>query len=402
MNRRGFIQAAGLLSAGIFSCGRDVGSTYEAPPVRYGSGDPWLEVNLRNIETNIRLIKKKVSDRPVMAVVKCNAYGHGLVEVGKYLESINIDALLVGKLQEALELRYGGIRTPVLNFGPFSEPDAESVVAHDISQTVYDDSVLVLDSMAERLRKQALVHILVDSGLGRVGVSYRSAVDYIQNVAQLVNVKIEGVFTTFTEDVGYDRVQLQRFLGVCENAENRGIALGIRHAASSAGVLVFPEAYLDMVRPGICIYGLYPSDEEARLRKIDLEPALSLKTRVSHVKTLRRGDSVSYHRLFTAEKEEKLVTAALGYSDGIPLNSPGRASALIGGKKFPVVIDVSANHSYMNVTGNDNIRTGDEIVIFGEQEGSEITAHEFAQAVDTSVYKIVILQNPLMKREFIT
>ena len=335
-----------------------------------------------------------------MAVIKGNAYGHGLVEVGKFLEKINIDSIAVGKLQEAVELRNAGVKCPVLNLGPFAASEAELIIKNNISQSVYNDNVLALNTMAGKINKQANVHLNIDTGRGRVGVPYHAALPFIENVSKLDNVKIEGIFTSLTEDKDFDKTQLRRFLDVCEGAKSKGISVGIRHAASSAGILAFPEACLDMVRPGITIYGHYPSDEEYELKKVDLKPALSLKTRVAYIKTLRPGDSISYHQKFTAEKEETVVTASLGYSDGFPVNAPGKAHALIKGKKFPVFADVTANHFYVNVTGEDDIKIGDEIVLFGQQEGNEIAADELAKAAETSVYKIVIRMNPLLPRVY--
>jgi len=401
INRRSFIRLAGVLPAGALFCAGD-GKFNETKVHDFSkSYDPWLEINLKNIEWNVNQIRNKVSNRLIMAVIKGNAYGHGLVGVGKFLEKINIDSIAVGKLQEAVELRNAGVKCPVLNFGPFAESEAELIVENNISQSVYNDNVSALNTMAEKLNKQANVHLNIDTGMGRVGIPYHAALPFIENVSKLGNVIIEGIFTSLTEDKEFDKTQLRRFLNVCENAKRKGISVGIRHAASSAGILAFPEAYLDMVRPGITIYGHYPSDEEYVLKRVDIKPALSLKTRVAYIKTLRPGDSISYHRKFTAEKEETVVTASLGYSDGFPVNIAGKAHAVIKGKKFSVFADVTANHFYVNVTGEDGIKTGDEIILIGNQGNNKITAEELAKAAETSVYKIVIRMNPLLPRVYV-
>lgn len=401
INRRSFIQLAGVLPAGALFCAGE--SQFNETEIHDFSKmyDPWLEINLKNIEWNVNQIRNRVSNRQLMAVIKGNAYGHGLVGVGKFLEKIKIHSIAVGKLQEAVELRNAGVKCPVLNFGPFAESEAELIVENSISQSVYNDNVSVLNTMAEKINKQANVHLNIDTGLGRVGVPYHAALPFIENVSKLGNVKIEGIFTSLTEDKEFDKTQLRRFLDLCENAKSKGISVGIRHAASSAGILAFPEAYLDMVRPGITIYGHYPSDEEYVLKRVDLKPALSLKTRVAYIKTLRPGDSISYHRKFTAEKEDTVVTASLGYSDGFPVNVAGQAHALINGKKFPVFADVTANHFYVNVTDEDGIKTGDEIILIGNQGNNKITAEELAKAAEISVYKIVIRMNPLLPRVYV-
>ncbi|MFC1554919.1 alanine racemase [candidate division KSB1 bacterium] len=399
MNRRNFVRLAGAVpAAGLLSCYGP--GSQEGSPIRTVSSsyDPWLEIDLNNIKWNIDLIRNRVNGRPIMAVIKANAYGHGLAEVGKYLEKISIDAIAVGKLSEGIELRNAGVKCPILNLGPFSDKDAEHIVRNDISQSVYSDNVLALDSIAGKINKQAKVHINIDTGMGRVGAPFYNAFSFVTDVSNLANVKIEGVFTALTEETEFDVVQLQRLTALCEELKNRGIDPGLRHAASSAGILGFDGSYLDMVRPGICIYGHFPSDKEYDLKKIDLKPALSLKTRVSYVKTLRPGDAISYHQKFVAEKEEKVITASLGYSDGFPYNVLGKTEALVNGKKFPVFADITANHFYVNVTGEENVSAGDEIVLIGSQGDEYVGAQELAIAADTSVYKITIWMNPLLPR----
>jgi len=402
IKRRQFIKRAGLLPAGaLFLNRKDIPLINSlAVSAHYSSCDPWCEIDLKNIEWNINRIRERVNNRPIMAVLKCNAYGHGLTGVGKYLEKINIDAIAVGKLSEAVELREAGISCPILNFGPFSSKDTAAILSNDISQSVYYENVRALNTAAGAVNKQAKVHVNIDTGMGRIGVPYRSAFSFIKNVARLENINIEGVFQTFTEGKDFDRVQLQRFLDVCKQLQENGISIGKRHAASSAALLDFPESYLDMVRPGIAVYGHYPSEKESQLRRIDLKPALSFKTRASYVKTLRPGDSVSYHRKFIAEKEERIVTVSLGYTDGLPVDVTGKAQVLIRGKTYPVSFDMTANHTYVQVTGNNDIQTGDEIVLIGKQGDNILTAEELAQAAETSNYKILIRLNPLLKRVY--
>ena len=401
INRRKFIQSAAALPAGAFVYEKlDLVKSGEAA---HGSiCDAGLEISLKNISDNIVKIKKWVKDRPVMAVIKANAYGHGLVGVGSYLDKNGIDYLATGKLQEAAALREAGVKCPVLNFGPFSKEDAEIIVRENVSQSVYNDNVIFLNEAAKRLNKQADVHIKIDTGLGRVGIPYYTAFPFIEKVSNMENVRIAGVFTTFTEDEAFDREQLQRFLFLCERAKRKRIDIGLRHAASSAGVLSFTQGHLDMVRPGITIYGHYPSDEEYKKKRIDLKSAMSLKTTVSCVKLLRKGDSISYHQKYTAKREEKVVTAAIGYSDSFPVNVIGKASAIIKGTKFPLIAAVTSNHISILVDKNTDVKVGDEITLIGESGSSVIRAEELAEAADTSVYKILIWQNPLTPRTYIS
>jgi alanine racemase len=304
----------------------------------------------------------------------------------------------VGKVQEALQLRESGVKTSILNFGPFSNQDVEQLVRLNISQSVYADNVTFLADAAHKLHQKAKVHIKIDTGLGRVGVPYYQALSFIEKVAAMSDIAIEGIFTTFTEDEDFDKIQLERFLQVCDAAKEQGINVGLRHAASSAALLSFPQAHLDMVRPGITIYGHYPSDKEYQARKIDLKPAMTLKTRVMYVKILRPGDSVSYHRKFTAQKETQVATLPIGYSDGYPHQVADRGEVIIWGRRHPIIAAVTANHTTVNVTGANDVKIGDEAVLIGKQGDGQITAEEVADWAGTSVYKIVIGMNPLLPR----
>ncbi|MFQ5629696.1 MAG: alanine racemase [bacterium] len=235
--------------------------------------DTWLEINLENIAWNLAQIRKRIGNRPVMAVVKANTYGHGLVEVGKFLEKQNISYLAVGKFQEALDLRKSGVNTPTLNLGMFFDEQAEEIILQNISQSIFTDDYKRLAQFAQKHNSRAKIHIKVDTGLGRVGVPYHKSLPLIEKIAATDGIEIAGIFTPFTEDDAYDKIQLLRLLEICEVAKKKGIDVGLRHAASSAGVISFPEGYLDMVRPGIAIYGQYPSTREYEARKIDLRPA---------------------------------------------------------------------------------------------------------------------------------
>jgi alanine racemase len=354
--------------------------------------DPWVEINARNLTRNLSEIRRRVNDRPVMAVIKANAYGHGLVGIARALERQDVKHFAVGKVTEAVALRENGITGAVLNFGPFSQQEAEELVRLEVSQSVYSVAVEMLARSARGQGKQARVHIKVDTGLGRVGVPYYEAPSYIERVGSMPDIAIEGIFTTLTEEPDFDRVQLDRLIQVCDAAENKGISVGVRHAASSLAISKFPDAFLDLVRPGNAIYGL-----EA-LANLDLRPVMSVKARVIYVKRLRPGDSVSYHRLFTAQREMLLATLPLGYSDGCPPQGIEEAEVLIHGQRWPLIAAVTANHSTVDVTGADEMMIGDEVVLFGSQGGEELSIGKVAARAGSSVYKVAIGMNPLLPR----
>jgi alanine racemase len=399
-DRREFLKLAGAASLGATVVGSANPSRADWVTTGEAAADPWLEIDLQNMAWNLAQIRRRAGNRPVMAVIKANAYGHGLVETGKFLEKQKIEFFAVGKFHEALQLRESGVKTPILNLGPFSRHEAEEIVRRNISQSIYTDDFMLLAEAARKLKRQAKVHLKIDTGLGRVGVPHGQALTFVEKVAANSAIQIEGIFTPFTEDDEFDRIQLERFLEVCGAAKQRGIAVGLRHAASSAAILSFPQAHLDMVRPGIAIYGQYPSVREYQARQIDLRPATSLKARVMYVKTLRPGDSVSYHRAFVAQEETQVATLPIGYSDGFPAQAAGKAEILVQGRRWPTIALVTSNHATINVTGAERIKIGDEAVIFGKQGGNEINAEELAAWAGVSVYKILIGMNPLLPKVY--
>ena len=374
---------------------------YKTDPVaddRRDISGPWVEVDLDAITHNINQIRRICCDTPLMPVIKSNAYGHGLIEIARHLEGLAVHGLCVGSFQEAAGLRSNSIACPVLNLGPYSRKEAEIIAACGISQSVFSDDVRMLDDAAAACGRPARVHIKIDTGLGRVGVPYSSALSFIEQVAGLSNVRIEGVFTSLTEDMAFDREQIDRFTEVIRQATAKGIDLGLKHAASSAAILECPEARLDLVRPGIMVFGCYPSAKEFRKRRIDLKPTLTLKARVSFVKRLKAGDSVAYHQAYTARTEETLVTGVIGYPDGYPSQLSENSRCLIGGRRYPLVAGVTANHIYIRADNDRPIEIGDEIVLIGCQDGESVPVESLAEITGISEYKILGCLSPQLPR----
>ncbi|MCJ7580874.1 MAG: alanine racemase [Candidatus Aminicenantes bacterium] len=346
---------------------------------------------------NLKQIKKAVGV-PIMAVIKANAYGHGISLVGPYLDQLGIDSLMVGKFQEAVQLRNTGVSCPIHNFGPISETDPKWLVEHSVSQSVFSEKIYALDSMALQIGKKALVHIHIDTGMARMGIPYSDAPAYINKVARLSGVKIMGISTTLTEDEKYDKIQLDRFNAICQGLQKEGISLGFKHAASSGGIFTLPSAYLDMVRPGITLYGYYPSDSTQAEDSLSLRPVLQLKTRVEAVKALRSGDSVSYHQVYKAKKKEKIAILPIGYSDGYPPTAVNKGSVLIQGELHPIIASITANHMEVLLSKDSPVSVGDEAVLIGTQGDISISAFDVARCANISIYKLLISLNPLLFR----
>jgi alanine racemase len=395
----GLVAAGGVASAVRAEPASQAGSAQKPPEVSFGAtqhADPWLEISAANLEWNFRQIQTRVGGKRVMAVIKANGYGHGLVGVARVLEKAGVRHFLVAKLEEARELRAAGIRGRILNFGVFANSDAREIVRLRITQNVYTDQVDVLAREAARAQRPARVEIKVDTGLGRFGIPHEQALEFIERKAALRGVQVEGVFTTLTEEPDFDRVQLARLKEICGRATARGMKIGLRHAASSAAIVDFPEAFeqLDMVRPGITLYGLYPSERAEKERKLDLRPVLALKARVAYVKTLRAGESVSYHRAFVAAQPERIATLPVGYSDGFPRALAGKGNVLIAGRRCPIVA-MSANATMVRL-GDAPAAIGDEAVLIGSQGGATIPASEVARQTGGSVYGVAMGMSALL------
>jgi len=359
--------------------------------------DVWIELRMENMGWNLEKIREKVK-RPVLAVIKANAYGHGLIHTARYLEKSGIDALMVCNLNEAIQLRNEGVACPILNFGPFFPESAGLLIQHHISQFVSMPNVIGLNSTAKRTKKIANIHIHIDTGMGRMGIPHRKAFSLISDIAELKSLRIMGISTTLTEDTEFDREQIERLLSVCQKAEREGIDLGKRHAASSAAILSYPDSYLDMVRPGILLYGYYPSEKSQKSDALALRPVLQLKCRVAAVKTLKPGDSISYHRAYIAKNTEKIAVLPIGYSDGYPFNTAGRGFVLLNGEKAPIIGSVTANHLEVRLKLDSRVSVGDEAVLIGSQNKESIQADELARCAGVSTYKILIGLNPLLER----
>lgn len=402
INRRNFIKLAGVSAPLALSIRPERVIDPHSPGLKPEDlSGPWLEINLDNIAWNLIQLRRMVRGKPIMAVVKANAYGHGLLEVSRFLQDQSIEGLAVANAHQAIRLRDNGITRPVLNLGPFSEAEATELVRLGISQSIYTDDYIRLAEAARKAGKRANVHIKIDTGLGRLGVPYYRALPLIRKIAETPEINIEGVFTALTEEKDFDSEQVTRLLEVVNDTKKEGIDPGIRHAASSAAILDFPRAHLDIVRPGIAIYGNYPSERAREEKVAELRPAMQLKAPVLYVKTLRPGDGVSYHRPFIAKDETTVATIGIGYSDGYPRTVVNKGEVLIRGKRYPLIAAITANHMTALLPNENEVNVGDEVILIGKQVEEEISAEEVAQKAGISVYTLLIQMSPLLPRRFI-
>jgi alanine racemase len=399
MTRRSMLKAAALPAIGLRP--RPVAAHIQASaPAHDSSFDPWIEVNRANVQHNVAEISRRVGSRPILAVIKNNGYGLGIVNAGQLLEPFPaIAGLAVVKLHEAMSLRDAGVRKPILLMGPFDERNLTDLIARDIMPMVYTPIGPVLDRIASARQRPAPLHICIDTGIGRVGVPFRQAAPLVRDLAGRSSVRIEGVMMTFTEDPDFDREQLSRFNTLHESLEKSGIKLGRKHAASSFALFQRPDAFLDMVRPGMALYGVYSEPEFRRAGTLDLRPALSLKARVAYVKQLPKGDSAGYNRAYMAKNDVWVATLPIGHTDGLPREATQGARVRINGALYPIVATISASHCIVEIGAESRVKIGDEATVFDWQEGSR--PEDVNEACKTSVYDLTMHLNPLLPRRIV-
>jgi alanine racemase len=400
-SRRSFI-STGLALPGLLATST---AAYEQPvsttsPNLDSSFDPWVELHRENFRHNVQEISRRVSGRPILAVIKNNGYGSGVANVARILEpQAEIGGFAVVKLHEAMSLRDAGIRKPILLLGPFDERNLEDAVARGVMPMVYTEQGDALDRIAVKLEKPVPLHICVDTGIGRVGVPYYRAAPLIRDLAARKSVQIQGTMMTFTEDAELDKEQIRRFNETCASLESEGVKLGKKHAASSFALFQHADAFFDMVRPGMALYGIYSENELRGTNVMDLRPALSLKARVIYVKKLRKGDSAGYNRAYVAKEDVWLATLPVGHADGWPRVAPKGAKVRIGGALYPVIAAVSASHSIVEIGNEERVKIGDVVTCFDWQAGSR--PEDVSEACGASVYDLTMHLNPLLPRRIV-
>jgi len=362
--------------------------------------DPWIEVDARALAFNVGVVSRLVGGRPILAVIKNNAYGLGLTTVGKILEGFpEVAGLAVVKTEAALALREAGVRKPVLLMALYGDEDGAELVARDVHLCLTtDDAADRVARAVEKAGKPARTHIYLDTGMSRMGIPFHRALPWIQGL-KARGIGVESTFMGFTEDPDYDRIQLRRLLDVVEGARAIGFDLGTLHAASSAAVFNFPEAHLDMVRPGIALFGAYPSNEGREAKIATLRPAGSLRARVVRVERLRAGDSVSYGREYVAQAPTWVATLPVGHSDGYPREAVQGARVLINGRLYPPVGAVSASHTIVELGDRQDVRIGDVATLMGPDH-PEVHPNAIATRTGRSVYdRLMHLNGALPKVE---
>jgi len=369
------------------------------------NGRAWVEIDLDRLKSNLRRVMDWVGpSRKVLVAVKADAYGHSSVAVSKALAQEGVDMLGVASLEEAIELKRGGAPVPLLILSPSSFVEIPEIVAEGLVSTVSNmEYARRLSAVARAANRRMKVHVEVDTGMGRTGVNYADAVEFIQQLSEAEFIQIEGVFTHFADaerpDKSFVLAQLERFNKVLEGLKERSVEIPLIHAANSAALLDVKESHFNMVRPGLVIYGIYPS--QTVNRHVDVEPVMTFKARVAHLNRIRAGESVSYGRTFTARREMTVAVVSVGYGDGYPRALSNKGEVLIAGKRFKIVGLVCMDLTMVDVTDDEGIHMGDEVVLIGKSGKEEITASDVAELSNTISYDVTCSVGPRVPRVFI-
>lgn len=353
----------------------------------------YAKINKDALFHNISEIRKKVGDTKITAVIKADGYGHGAAETARVIDPI-ADYYAVAVMEEAISLRENAIVKPIMILGHTSPLFYKDALKYDIALTVYSqDAAEKLSEEAKDSGKTGKIHIALDTGMSRIGFQINDeSVSKIKYISGLPNTEIVGIFSHFAtadeKNKDFSALQLKRFDTMCEKLKDAGVYIPLRHICNSAGIMEFPHCYYEMVRAGIILYGLYPSDEVDK-SLISLKPALELKSHVVNLKSVPAGTGISYGQTYVTDGERKIATIPVGYADGYPRHLSNKGRVLIRGKAAPITGRVCMDQFMVDVTDIPGVSEMDEVTLIGRDNENEITADEIAKLCDTINYEVV-------------
>lgn len=373
----------------------------------------WAEISLNAIEHNYNVIRNKVADdTKVCCVIKADGYGHGAVELSQVYEKLGADFFAVSNIDEGIEIRKSGSKLPIVILGYTPVSEAKNLAEYDISQAVF--SLEYAKELSEKCVEEDCIckmHIKVDSGMSRIGFMCQEfprdeySIEEICEACCLPNLEVEGLFTHFcvsdedAEGREFTNKQYENFIHVRDSLKKRGVDISVVHCSNSGAIEDYPETCCDMVRAGIILYGLAPSSKLAD--RLDLVPAMTLKTVVAFVKEVQKGATISYGRTFTADRKMKIATVPIGYADGFIRQNAKDGYMMVNGKKAKIVGRICMDQTMLDVTNIEDVKTGDEVVVFGTGENGEPTADSLAKNTETINYETVCLVGKRVPRIYI-
>jgi len=359
-----------------------------------------LEINLKQLKSNFFAIKNRVSPSKILVVLKANAYGHGLIRIAKFMEELSADYLGVAVLEEAILLREQGIQTPILVLGAILENQIPLFLKYNLTLTASSiEKLNAIDAAAESMKINAKVHLKIDTGMERIGVHYYNSDKFIEYALKCKNIKLEGIFSHFanseSDNLDYTKLQFERFLEVLNFFDKHSVETPIRHISNSGAILQFKEANLDMVRPGIILFGVMPSLNI--INSLDVKPSLSWKSRVVYFKVIKPNHPVGYGSSWKTDHNIRAVTVPVGYGDGYFRSMSDKAKVLLNDKLYKVIGSISMDQIVVNIE-NDSAYNNDEVILIGEEKTNSITCENLAEWAGTIPYEILTNINTRVPR----
>jgi alanine racemase len=363
-----------------------------------------VEVDLNRLAKNFRAIRQQVAPAKMMPILKANAYGHGLLRTAQLMESLGADYIGVAVLEEGILLRQNGVRTPILVLGGILGNQVPGFLKYDLTITASSiDKLCQVDEIATQMRTKAKVHLKIDTGMERIGVHYYNADNFLESALKCKSIHYEGIYSHFANadlpDLRDARRQLERFQEVLGFYDKHSLPHPpLRHMANSPAILQLPEAYFDLVRPGLLLYGVYPSSEITH--KILVHPALSWKSRVVYFKVILPDHPVGYGSTWQTDHMVRAVTVPVGYGDGYFRSMSNKACVIVRGKKYPVVGRISMDQIVVNIEW-DSAYNDDEVILIGESGSEAITCEDLAEWAGTIPYEILTNINTRVPRVYL-
>lgn len=339
-----------------------------------------------------------------MPILKANAYGHGMVRIAQWVQELGADYIGVAVLEEGILLRQNGISVPILVLGGILGNQVPHFIKYDLTLTASSiEKLIQINDAAKQMRTKAKVHLKIDTGMERIGVHYYNAENFLETALKCQHVEVEGIFSHFanadTADLEHARLQLTRFEEVLNFYKKRNIKPpALKHMANSGAILQLPEANFDMVRPGILLYGIYPSEDVKQT--ISVKPALRWKSRVVYFKVIQPGCPVGYGSTWKSDRQIRAVTVPVGYGDGYFRTMSHKAQVLLNGKKYPIIGTIAMDQIVVNI-GDDSAFNDDEVILLGESRGKTIRCEDLASWAGTNAYEILTNINTRVPRIYI-
>ena len=353
------------------------------------------EIDLDALKFNYEQLRKKVGkETKMLAVVKADGYGHGATFISKELQRLGVDLLGVAICEEGISLRKAGIKNPIIILNGVFKGQIKETIEYNLTPVIFDlNTAQRMSDEGKRVNKRVKVHVKIDTGMGRLGISHKDIVPFFSKLRDIANLEVEGVLSHLStadgdspEDRDFISLQLQRFEECIREIDMLGFSPPLRHIANSAATIDLPPSFCNVLRPGLMLYGAYPSSRFAE--KIRLKPVMSLKTEIMQIKSVPAGYSISYKRTFVTQRNSVIATLPIGYADGYSRLLSNRGAALVGGEKTPVVGTVCMDMTMVDVSKVPNVHVGDEAVLIGRQGDKEISADEMADKIGTISYEV--------------